>query len=190
MRAELKDKEKAILEATLELVNNNGFHASSMSKIAQKANVAPATIYIYFENKQDLINKLYLHLKEEISHCIFADYEEGMSVEEGFRVIWNSIANYKRTHIKEALFQSLCDITPMINEETRSKGISYLQKFMDLCKRGQEEGIIKDCSLYLIYGFAINPLSFLVAKQQTGELFFDEEVLENAYNMAWYSIKK
>ncbi|QYS89004.1 MULTISPECIES: TetR/AcrR family transcriptional regulator [Flavobacterium] len=190
MRPQLKDKEKAILEATLELVNNNGFHASSMSKIAQKANVAPATIYIYFENKQDLIDKLYLHLKEEISDCIFKDYHEGMSVEEGFKVIWYAIANYKRNHIKEALFQSLCDITPMINEETRSKGISYLKKFMDLCKRGQEEGIVKDCSLYLIYGFAVNPLSFLVAKHQTGELFFDENVLENAYKLAWYSIKK
>ena len=52
------DKKKALVKATIELVNNNGFHATPMSKIAKMANVSPATIYLYFENKQDLLNQL------------------------------------------------------------------------------------------------------------------------------------
>jgi AcrR family transcriptional regulator len=45
------DKRNTLIKATIELVNNNGFHATPMSKIAKKANVSPATIYLYFENK-------------------------------------------------------------------------------------------------------------------------------------------
>ena len=48
------DKRNALIKATIDLVNNNGFHATPMSKIAKMAKVSPATIYLYFENKQDL----------------------------------------------------------------------------------------------------------------------------------------
>ena len=43
------DKRNALIKATIGLVNNNGFHATSMSKIAKMAKVSPATIYLYFE---------------------------------------------------------------------------------------------------------------------------------------------
>ncbi len=190
MRSKLKDKERAVLEATLELVNNSGFHAASMSKIAKTANVAPATIYLYFQNKQDLINKLYLYIKAEMSHYAFVNYDMQMSVEQGFKLIWYNMANYKRTHIKEAMFLSICDISPMIDDESREKGLLYLQPLVDLCVRGQKEGIFKDCSLYLIYAFSVNPLSYLISKHQYNEQNFDDNILNQAYEMAWNSIKK
>ena len=56
------DKRNALIKATIELVNNNGFHATPMSKIAKMANVSPATIYIYFEN--------YLVLKDKINFSL------------------------------------------------------------------------------------------------------------------------
>ncbi len=190
MRSQLKDKERAVLEATLELINNSGFHASSMSKIAKMANVAPATIYLYFENKQDLINKLYMQIKSEMSHYAFQNYDKKLSVKEGFRLIWNNIAHYKTTHVKEAMFLSICDISPMIDEDTKGKGLQHLQPLIDLCERGQKEGVLKDYSLYLLYAFAVNPLSYLVAKNQDKEFVLDKNVLKKAYEMAWDSIKK
>ena len=42
------DKRDALIKATIELVNNSGFHATPMSKIAKMAEVSPATIYLYF----------------------------------------------------------------------------------------------------------------------------------------------
>ena len=68
------DKRDALIEATIKLVNNNGFHATPMSKIAKMANVSPATIYLYFENKQDLVNKTYIEVKAEYTKYAFATY--------------------------------------------------------------------------------------------------------------------
>ena len=70
MKEKVNDKYTALLQATLTLVNNHGFHDTPMSKIAKLAGVSPATIYLYFENKQDLINKLYLEVKA--SFCSYA----------------------------------------------------------------------------------------------------------------------
>ncbi|RUT78274.1 TetR/AcrR family transcriptional regulator [Ancylomarina longa] len=63
LKEKSKEKRNTLLKATFSLVNDNGFHDAPMSKIAKMANVSPATIYIYFENKQDLINQLYLKVK-------------------------------------------------------------------------------------------------------------------------------
>jgi len=70
-RTKSNEKRIALLNATLHLVNNNGFHDAPMSKIAKMADVSPATIYIYFDNKQDLINQLYLETKTSFSEYAF-----------------------------------------------------------------------------------------------------------------------
>ena len=88
------DKRNALIKATIELVNNNGFHATPMSKIAKMANVSPATIYLYFENKQDLVNKTYIEVKAKYTNYAFESYDEKMPVEKGFELIWKRIADY------------------------------------------------------------------------------------------------
>ena len=70
IRQKCDKKRKSLLNATLKLVNNNGFHDAPMSKIAKMAAVSPATIYIYFENKQDLINqskKIEINIKDKVN---------------------------------------------------------------------------------------------------------------------------
>ncbi|AEH02351.1 TetR/AcrR family transcriptional regulator [Lacinutrix sp. 5H-3-7-4] len=183
------DKRNALIKATIELVNNNGFHATPMSKIAKMANVSPATIYLYFENKQDLVNKTYVEVKAEYTKYAFATYDETMPVEAGFKLIWNRIADFKLKESENAMFLAQCDNTPMIDEQSRQEGIKHLQPLLDLWERGRQEGIIKPLSDYLLYAYAINPLSFLMIIQKRGVFTLDKAHLEEAYQSAWSSIK-
>ena len=77
-------KRAALVKATINLVNNNGFHGTPMSKIAKMAGVSPATIYLYFENKQDLVNKVYIEVKASFTDYAFKNYTEDMPIAEGF----------------------------------------------------------------------------------------------------------
>ncbi|WP_291962868.1 TetR/AcrR family transcriptional regulator [Maribacter sp.] len=183
------DKRNALINATIELVNNDGFHATPMSKIAKMACVSPATIYLYFENKQDLVNKTYLEVKSSYTAYAFATYDETMSVKEGFEVIWKRIAEFKLKEDAYAMFLAQCDNTPMIDEESRQEGIRHLQPLLDLWKRGIKEGVIKPMSDYMLYAYAINPLSFLTIAQNRGALVLDDKQLEQAFEAAWSSIK-
>ncbi|MGB5436860.1 MAG: TetR/AcrR family transcriptional regulator [Maribacter sp.] len=183
------DKRNALVKATIELVNNNGFHATPISKIAKMANVSPATIYLYFDNKQDLVNKTYIEVKAEYTKYAFATYTETMSVEEGFEIIWKRIADFKLKECENALFLAQCDNTPMIDEPSRQEGIKHLQPLLDLWARGKKEGIIKPISDYLLYAYAINPLSFLMIVQKRGAFQMDKTHIEEAYQAAWSSIK-
>ena len=183
------DKRNALIRATINLVNNNGFHATPMSKIAKMAKVSPATIYLYFENKQDLVNKAYLEVKSAFTDYAFATYSEEMSISTGFEMIWKRIADFKLKQCEEALFLAQCDNTPMIDEPSRKEGIKHLQPLLELWDRGKKEGIIKPISDYLLYAYAINPLSFLMIMQQRGACAIDKMDLEEAYRAAWDSIK-
>ncbi len=182
-------KRASLLNATLYLINNNGFHDAPMSKIAKLAEVSPATIYIYFENKQDLINQLYLEVKASFSEFAFHNYDDSKPVKEGFNIIWNNIANFKINQVEESTFLSQCDNTPMIDKDSREKGLLHLQPLLELWTRGQNEGIIKPISPYLLYAFTIYPLAFLTTMQQRKSCDYEQINLEEAYKAAWNSIK-
>lgn len=184
------DKRNALLKATIALVNNNGFHAAPMSKIAKMAEVSPATIYLYFDNKQDLVNKAYIEVKAIYTEYAFATYNEDLPVEKGFETIWKRIANFKFKESENALFLAQCDNTPMIDEPSRQEGIKHLQPLLDLWERGKSEEIIKPISNYLLYAYTISPLSFLMMADKSGGFQLDEKHIEMAYQAAWDSIKK
>ncbi|HEC43033.1 MAG TPA: TetR/AcrR family transcriptional regulator [Bacteroides sp.] len=51
-------RKKEILEAALELFANEGFYATSISKIAANAGISKGLLYNYFESKEDLIKTI------------------------------------------------------------------------------------------------------------------------------------
>ncbi len=183
-------KRKSLINATIELVNNNGFHATPMSRIAKMAGVSAGTIYLYFENKQDLVNKVYLEVKAAFTEFAFRNYKENMPVEKGFKIIWKNIAEFKLKEVEEAFFLSQCDNTPIIDESGRQEGLKHLQPLLDLWEKGKNEGLIKEVSPYSLYAFSIYPVAFLMNMQQRGLYNLTSEHIEEAYEMAWNSIKK
>ena len=128
-------------------------------------------------------------MKSSYTAYAFATYDETMSVKEGFEVIWKRIAEFKLKEDAYAMFLAQCDNTPMIDEESRQEGIRHLQPLLDLWKRGIKEGVIKPMSDYMLYAYAINPLSFLTIAQNRGALVLDDKQLELAFEAAWSSIK-
>ena len=62
MRLRDEKKKEAIFDATIALVNEIGFAEASTAKIAKAANVSPATIYIYYKDKQDLLTSIYIEV--------------------------------------------------------------------------------------------------------------------------------
>lgn len=184
-----KEKRASLLKATLYLMNLGGIKETSMSKVAKEATLSPGTIYLYFENKQDLLNQLYLESITSLSAYAFKDHEVGLPVKKSFEKIWYSIADFKRNCIEEASFLAQCDNTPMIDYESRKEGINHLQPLIDLWERGQQEEIIKELSPYLLYAYTIYPMDFLFNPNNNAVFVLDDKVLNDAFQAAWDSIK-
>lgn len=191
MKKTIKNTEKknALLKATLCLVKNKGFHQAPMSQIAKMADVSPATIYIYFDNKQDLINKLYLSVKESFSEYAFEELKDNIPVKIAFRQVWFNIAKYKIFKSDESSFLCQCDNTPMIDETTREEGVRYIKPLLDLWEKGQREGIIKNISSHILYAFTIYPLAYLTNIQEKDTFTFKPSDLDKTFDIVWDSIR-
>ncbi|MEJ6753622.1 MAG: TetR/AcrR family transcriptional regulator [Flavobacteriales bacterium] len=53
-----EEKKDLILRTALKVFAQEGYHASSVNKIADKANISKGLIYNYFESKEDLLNNI------------------------------------------------------------------------------------------------------------------------------------
>ncbi len=189
MKQKALEKRTALLQATLTLINTNGFHNTPIAKIAKIANVSPATMYLYFDNKQDLINQLYLEVKADFCDFMFNGYNDKQPVKKAFEYIWYNIAVYKTSHDAQAMFLAQCDNSPIIDEEIVEQGILLLSPLLELWKRGQEEGIIKPVSLYYLYAYTVYPLNFLLTSKRKGSCDFDKTLFKETFQITWDSIK-
>lgn len=66
MRVKEGNKEKDIIEAAVNVFAEFGFHRSKISKIAEEANVAAGSVYVYFKNKDDILQQIFEYLWKKI----------------------------------------------------------------------------------------------------------------------------
>lgn len=59
MRKKEGNKEEAILEAAVLVFAESGFHKAKISRIADKADIAVGSIYLYFTNKEEILLKIF-----------------------------------------------------------------------------------------------------------------------------------
>ncbi|EEQ0761999.1 TetR/AcrR family transcriptional regulator [Salmonella enterica] len=74
-RPKSEDKKQALLEAATQAIAQSGI-AASTAVIARNAGVAEGTLFRYFATKDELINTLYLHLKQDLCQSMIKETEQ------------------------------------------------------------------------------------------------------------------
>ncbi len=59
MRKKDCEKERRVKEAVIKLILQEGIEGASIAKIAREAGVSPATVYIYYDNKEQMLSSIY-----------------------------------------------------------------------------------------------------------------------------------
>lgn len=189
MRHKSEIKRDAIAQATLRLVTELGFHGISMSKIAKEADVAAATIYIYFENKEDLINKLYLELKEVLVRDILQGYRPEMSTHSAFELLWRNSFSSLLAHALEFRFLEQFSNSPYISNVSKEEAQKLFEPVERFFHIAMERGDLRHMKSELIRAYFHAPIMFL-AKQviATGQ-HLDEKDVNIAILNSWQSMK-
>ncbi len=188
MRIRDDQKREAICRAAIDLINSNGFEDTSISKIAKRAYVSPATIYVYFANKEDLLNQIYLKVRLEMSSAMMEGLDEFQPVEEAFRTVWFNFYNYAVENQTDFAFGEQFANSPLVNRIDRDEGERYYGPLIELFERGKREGIFKDVPLAVFSAFAFFPVIGLIRNRHSGNLVFGKEMLERVYQIAWDAV--
>ncbi len=94
MRTRDENKIRSIHKHALALFGKEGFDGFSIQKLAKAAGVSPATIYIYFKDKEDLILRIWLEAADDMATETLKNFKPTMSFSEGLKVQWKNRLNY------------------------------------------------------------------------------------------------
>jgi len=188
MRHKDDKKNRAICDAAIELITAHGFAETSMAKIAKVAKVSPATIYVYFENKESLLNATYLFVKQEMSTEMLQGVDPNFPVEKIFKMIWTNYCQYAMKNPVRFAFTEQFANSPMIDRLYKQESSSYFQPLLEMFDRGKKEKVFKDISLEVFQAFTFAPLTGLIKEHFSGGLVLDEEMLETTYKIAWDAV--
>jgi len=172
-----KVKRQLIIDAAIEVFSRNGFHDSTISQIAQRANVAEGTIYQYFKSKEDLFFSIPVDKTQQF-------YKELELHLQGINGALNKIRKfvwYYLYHLQDnpeyarALMLEMRVNRNFANTKAFGAYRPLTKRILEIIKEGQEEGAIrKDINIYmirhLILGLLEHILTRWLLKGQKGDL--------------------
>jgi len=188
-RGKIKDKRKAILDSSLELIALQGFHGTSMKQIAVNAKVASGTIYVYFKKKEDLIHQLFVEIREELNEVIFGGFNSKISFKENFMILWNEVLEYYLRFPLKYNFLEQFSNSPFINNITLEEGTQALAPAYSLFRDAQKDGILKQLPISALIALTHGPIIALVKMNHIGEIIIEEKIDKKQFAEAsWLSI--
>ncbi|WP_428660094.1 TetR/AcrR family transcriptional regulator [Runella sp.] len=108
MRTRDENKEQLVRQKALELIVSQGFEGFSMQKLAKAAEVSPATLYIYYKDKEDLITRIGIEIGRKFSESILQDFDPSLSFAEGLRIQWRNRARYAfANHLETEFYEQI-----------------------------------------------------------------------------------
>ena len=185
------EKRKAIIQATLELVSENGFHGSPVAMVAERAGVAAGTIYRYFESKDVLIGATYTDLEERLRQKAMEDYPERGTPREKFVHLARVLVTQWISSPVEFRFLEQFHNSPYGVELRRDK---VFGKEKDMCREIFEEALehrlVKELPISMLFALAFGPLIYICRDHILGFFKLDDSMLQQAVDGCWNAIKR
>lgn len=189
MRVKDESKIEVIYEATLTLTQEVGIAGITVAKIAKQAGLATGTVYIYFKNKEELINQLYVHLKKQTAQELFKGYDSGEPIKVCFKKIWFNALKNKMENFKEGVFMEQYYHSPYITPEIKQMGQTKMIPVLELLERGKKELVIKPVENELLLAMLGGFIRQLAHAHIVQKFELTEERIENAFQMNWDAFK-
>jgi AcrR family transcriptional regulator len=162
VRARDPKKEKAIRDKALETIVRHGFDGLSMQKLAKAVGVSPATIYIYFKDRDDLILSLYRDEARKMAEATLDGFDPGMSFADGLRVQWRNRARYCLANPREMHFLEQIRHSPFHSHDEASKGKAFIEAMRAFVRGAIERGELVRVPVEVYWSVAFAPLYQLV----------------------------
>lgn len=186
------DKRNEILGAALAIISEQGFHKAPMSMIANKAGVGAGTIYIYFENKDVLINEIYREVEKKVATAVQEGYSVSQPIKERFIYLWTALLRYfikNPLHFRyiEQYHNSPYGVSLRRDKVMgKTEGSNILE---ELFKKGVSQQAIKDIPIIMLFALAFAPLLSLARDHTLGLIKMKDAHIVKAAAACWEAIE-
>ncbi|WP_018478269.1 TetR/AcrR family transcriptional regulator [Pontibacter roseus] len=180
----LAEKKRAILESTLELVQEHGFHGTPMSLVAKKAGVAAGTIYHYFESKDKLLCELFGYVRRQVSAVVEREDCSTTPYQECFFNLWFGLYAYYTDNLYVLRFFEQFTNSPYSGYSNQEQDELHrqLHRFFE---RGIQEGHLRNLSPRILGILAHGNVISTVKVEAMGRVKLQEDELKQIPQILW-----
>jgi TetR/AcrR family transcriptional regulator, multidrug resistance operon repressor len=168
MRPKNLAKEEAIRSIALQIISEEGLENLSMQKLAKAANISPRTIYIKYENKEDLLIKLFI---EEVlgnyEKAILENFDPKMAFADGIKRLWLNTFHYLKNNKPAFSLIRYGKSSPLLNKAFQEKNIqqgAFFAPVHTFLKTNVQAGLIADLPHDVHSALLFSPIQNLVAE--------------------------
>lgn len=141
-----QDKRERILRAAIRVFARKGFYATRVSEIAKAAGVADGTIYLYFQNKDDVLVSIFEDRIGKLIDVLTAEAAKAGTVEERIR---------RTIELQLGLLEGQRDLAEVVTVNLRQSSrllkqyatplfTKYLEIIGGIVADGQKQGVLRD----------------------------------------------
>jgi AcrR family transcriptional regulator len=183
-------KEQRILAGTLAVVESHGLAGLSMEAVARAARVATGTVYVYFENKEALLNALYLECKRSFARAVFEGAGVSGPVRPAFERMCIAYMRYIAENRGAVVFMNQFRNSASMFEQTREVSSRSSEPLLLFLERGKSEGLLKEkMPTSLMAAFLQATLAELTAYVADAPPNTREQSYREIARLAWDALK-
>jgi TetR/AcrR family transcriptional regulator, repressor of fatR-cypB operon len=183
-------KQIAIREAALKLVIQTGFAGLKMADVAREAGMATGTVYIYYANKEELINELYALTKQEVAEVLLHPAHMAANFYDTFRNMWLGYFAFCRQKPEKMLFVEQFLYSGYVAPEVIEQAEARLEPLNHLLLDAQQQGIIKLLDVELLKAYIQGALHETIKILMKQNRALEDGELNRLFDMTWSSIRK
>jgi AcrR family transcriptional regulator len=169
MRTRDINKETIIRQKAIEMIVKEGLDGFSMQKLARAAGVSPATLYIYYKDRDDLITQLATDVSHRLMETSLRGLHPKMSFADGMAIQWKNRLEFYMKYPIDVEFIEQIRYTPVydsIKKVLRKNFGDVLGKFMhNAINRGE----VTPLPFEVYWCIAFAPLYQLIKFHTQGE---------------------
>jgi AcrR family transcriptional regulator len=169
MRTRDINKENIIRQKAIEMIVKEGLDGFSMQKLAKAAAVSPATLYIYYKDRDDLITQLATDASHRLMETSLRGLHPKMSFADGMAIQWKNRLEFYMKYPVDVEFIEQIRYTPVydsIKKVIRKNFGDVLGKFMhNAINRGE----VTPLPFEVYWCIAFAPLYQLIKFHTQGE---------------------
>ena len=163
MRTKDIDKQHRIKEALIRLILREGMSGASISKIAREAGVSPATIYVYYSSKDEMLADIFQEYAHQSYHYLMGRVRPEMDGAELIDALVRGYFSYSVEHEEVFSFVEQCARCPTLAPQVSQEECCC--EVFDLLHQYQDRGQVRRCSDPNLAALLFSPVRFLAMNQ-------------------------
>ena len=188
--AAAQDKLERILQAATSLFAEKGFHGTTVPDVANSAAVGAGTIYRYFDNKEDLVNGVFVRCKTRLKMSLEAGMENAdvLGLEARFSLAWANLCRFAQDNPEEFCFLEMQEHSKYLSHESKRLEREVLAPLRLFAHKGKREGMIRQMPAMALIAMVWGAFVGLFKANALGYTRLDQAVLDEAGRVCWQII--